>query len=77
MKLDKLQDMRYAIKVGHMTNLPSCNERLNEIWRSRDGQRVYMMFSISGAKEFCAMAEVNSGVQTGSMPGWSKAGCTG
>ncbi|KAM0716336.1 hypothetical protein Q7P37_007781 [Cladosporium fusiforme] len=77
MKLDKPQDMRYAIKVGHVTNLPSCNKRLNEIYNSRGEQKVFMLFSISGNKEFCAMGEVNSPVKIGSMPGWSKAGCEG
>lgn len=77
MKVDKLGDMHYAIKSGHVTNLRTCNQRLNQIWNERDGQRVFMLFSISGCKEFCALAEVNSGVKVGSMPGWTKPHCEG
>lgn len=77
MKVDRDSDMRYCLTNGAVTNLPSCNDRINAVWRERDGQRVFMMFSISGAKEFCAMAEMLGPVQNGSMPGWSKAGCEG
>lgn len=77
MKVDRDTDMRYCLANGAVTNLPSCNERIDAVWRERDGQRVFMMFSISGAKEFCAMAEMIGPVQKGSMPGWSKAGCEG
>lgn len=77
MKVDRDADMRYCLANGAVTNLPSCNDRINAVWRERDGQRVFMMFSISGAKEFCAMAEMVGPVQNGSMPGWSKAGCQG
>ena len=77
MKVDRDSDMRYCLTNGAVTNLPGCNERINTVWRERDGQRVFMMFSISSAKEFCAMAEVCGPVQEGSMPGWSKPGCEG
>lgn len=77
MKVDKAQDMRYCIKIGHVTNLPSCNERLDAIWKARAGHRVFMMFSISGNKEFCAMAEMTHGMKIGGLPGWSKPGCEG
>jgi hypothetical protein len=77
MKVDKDTDMRYALSTGTVTNLPSCNERINKVWRERNGQRVFMMFSISGQKEFCAMAEMLGPVSRGSMPGWSKSGCEG
>ena len=77
MKVDRDSDMRYCLTNGAVTNLPGCNERINTVWRERDGQRVFMMFSISSAKEFCAMAEVCGPVQGGSMPGWSKPGCEG
>ncbi|GAB7327765.1 hypothetical protein MBLNU13_g11576t1 [Cladosporium sp. NU13] len=75
MKVDRETDMRYCLANGAVTNLPKCNERINAVWRERDGQRVFMMFSISGMKEFCAMAEMTGPVQKGSMPGWSKPGC--
>jgi hypothetical protein len=77
MKVDREADMRYCLANGAVTNLPSCNDRINAVWRERDGQRVFMMFSISGQKEFCAMAEMVGPVQEGSMPGWSKPGCEG
>jgi hypothetical protein len=77
MKVDRDADMRYALSTGTVTNLPSCNERINKVWRERNGQRVFMMFSISGQKEFCAMAEMLGPVAPGSMPGWTKAGCEG
>lgn len=69
--------MRYALSTGTVTNLPSCNERIDKVWRERNGQRVFMMFSVSGQKEFCAMAEMLGPVSRGSMPGWSKGGCVG
>jgi hypothetical protein len=77
MKVDKLMDMKYCIANGAVTNLPSCNQRIMECWDNRAGERVFMMFSISGMKEFCAMAEMISPVGPGSLPGWSKHGCTG
>jgi len=77
MKVDKDADMRYCLTNGAVTSLPSCNERINAVWRERNGQRVFMMFSISGQKEFCAMAEMVGPVGKGSMPGWSKPGCEG
>ena len=77
MKVDNDADMRYCLANGGVTNLPSCNDRINAVWYERNGQRVFMMFSISGQKEFCAMAEMVGPVQEGSMPGWSKPGCEG
>lgn len=77
MKVDKAMDMKYCLANGHVTNLPKCNERIMDVWKERDGQKVFMMFSISGDKEFCAMAEMKSPVVPGSLPGWSKPGCTG
>lgn len=69
--------MAIALANGAVTNLPSCNERIDKVWNERDGQRVFMMFSISGAKEFCAMAEMLSPSQPGTFPGWSKKYCNG
>jgi hypothetical protein len=77
MKVDKATDMKYCLANGAVTNLPSCNERITAVWNERDGQRVFMMFSISGQKEFCAMAEMITPVRPGRLPGWSKPGCTG
>jgi hypothetical protein len=77
MKVDKLIDMRYCIANGAVTNLPSCTDRIMECWDHREGERVFMMFSVSGQKEFSAMGEMISPVQPGSLPGWSKPGCTG
>ena len=77
MKVDHDSDMRYCLANGAVTNLPKCNDRINAVWRERAGQRVFMMFSSSGAKEFCAMAEMCGSLQEGSMPGWSKPGCEG
>jgi hypothetical protein len=77
MKVDKLIDMKYCLANGAVTNLPSCNERIMDCWDHRDGERVFMMFSVSGQKEFCAMAEMISPVGPGSLPGWTKPGCTG
>jgi hypothetical protein len=77
MKVDKDSDMRYCLTNGAVTSLPSCNERINAVWYERNGQRVFMMFSISGQKEFCAMAEMVGPVGPGRMPGWSKPGCEG
>lgn len=77
MKVDRESDMRYCLAQGVVTNLPSCNDRINAVWRERNGQRVFMMFSISGQKEFCAMGEMLGPVSRGSMPGWSKPGCQG
>jgi len=77
MKVDTASDMRYCLTNGGVTCIPSCNERINAVWFERNGQRVFMMFSISGQKEFCAMAEMVGPVGPGRMPGWSKSGCEG
>lgn len=77
MKVDRDADMRYCLSTGTVTNLAKCNERINKVWYERNGQRVFMMFSISGQKEFCAMAEMLGPVSRGSMPGWSKPDCEG
>jgi len=77
MKVDRETDMKYCLANGAVTSLPSCNERIDAVWRDREGERVFMMFSISGQKEFCAMAEMAGPVERGSMPGWSKPGCEG
>jgi len=77
MKIEHPSDMRYCLSNGAVTNVPACNERIDAVWRESDGQRVFIMFSIRGQKEFCAMAEMTGPVQSGSMPGWSKPGCVG
>lgn len=77
MKLDRLVDMKYCIANGAVTNVAKCNQRIMETWNNRDGQRVFMMFSVSGQKEFCAMGEMTGPVRRGSLPGWSKPGCVG
>lgn len=77
MKVERLEDMRYCLVNGAVTGIRSCNERINKVWNERNGQRVFMMFSISGAKEFCAMAEMLGPSSSGGLPGWSKPGCEG
>lgn len=62
---------------GAVTNIPSCNERIDRVWNERNGQKVFMMFSISGAKEFCAMAEMLGPTGDGVLPRWGKKHCEG
>lgn len=71
--------MLFVIESGNLTNQVNVNERIEKVWNSQatpGGVRdpIYFLFSISGSKQYCAMAEMIDEVNMGlSITGWPKA----
>lgn len=81
-KVDDLDSIIYAIRNGYWTNRNAVNTRLMEVWRNRQrlGNKatLYFLFSVSGAKQYCAMAEMTGEIdQTKTINKWRKEDCSG
>lgn len=78
MKTDIVEDILFCIRFGWMTNNEACSKRMAKIWNERDGERVFLMFSVKASKQFCALAEMVEQVDfDAEIDGWSKPNCKG
>ncbi|QIW99459.1 hypothetical protein AMS68_004977 [Peltaster fructicola] len=76
-KVDDIDSMYHAIKSGEWTSQPRVNERIQQFYVEQDNtghrQPLYLLFSISGAKQYCAMGEMVGPVRTEErIPYWPR-----
>ncbi|KAK6439800.1 hypothetical protein LTR95_003977 [Oleoguttula sp. CCFEE 5521] len=77
MKVESLNDMKLCLEQGWMANNLACTNRMSAIWQQGKDRQIYLLFSVKGTKQFCAMGQMGGNVEpNGELEGWDKENCT-
>nr|OQO24263.1 hypothetical protein B0A51_10123 [Rachicladosporium sp. CCFEE 5018] len=77
MKVESLNDMKLCLEQGWMANNLACTNRMSAIWEQGKDRQIYLLFSVKGTKQFCAMGQmIGDVVANNELEGWDKENCT-